>query len=123
MNITLKDLLDAGVHFGHQTKRWNPKSKKYIFDHRQGVSIIDLEKTYANLEKACTYLEDTVAAGKQVLFIGTKRQAQEVLREAAVECRQQRTRRRGCQRVGDAGAASHGLSMHRGGPGTGASQV
>jgi small subunit ribosomal protein S2 len=86
MNITIKDLLDAGVHFGHQLRRYNPRSKKFVFDNRHGISIIDLEKTYANLEKACTYLEDTVAAGKQVLFIGTKRQAQEVLREAAVSC-------------------------------------
>ena len=53
MNITPKDLLDAGVHLGHQTKRWNPRSKPYIFDHRQGITIIDLEKTHAALEKAC----------------------------------------------------------------------
>jgi small subunit ribosomal protein S2 len=86
MNITIKDLLDAGVHFGHQLRRYNPRSKKFVFDNRHGISIIDLEKTYANLEKACAFLEDTVASGKQVLFIGTKRQAQEVLREAAVSC-------------------------------------
>jgi len=86
MNITIKDLLDAGVHFGHQLRRYNPRRKKIVFDNRHGISIIDLEKTYANLEKACAFLEDTVASGKQVLFIGTKRQAQEVLREAAVSC-------------------------------------
>jgi small subunit ribosomal protein S2 len=83
MNITLKDLLDAGVHFGHQTKRWNPKSKKYIFDHRQGVSIIDLEKTYELLNKACEFVTDHVANGKNILLVGTKRQAQDIVREAA----------------------------------------
>jgi len=83
MNVTPKDLLDAGVHFGHQTKRWNPRSKPFVFDHRQGISIIDLGKTHAALEKACTFLEDTVANGGNVLFVGTKRQAQEIVREAA----------------------------------------
>ena len=83
MNITVKDLLDAGVHFGHQTKRWNPRSKPYIFDHRQGVSIIDLGKTYEALQKACDFVENLVAAGGVVLFVGTKRQAQEIVREAA----------------------------------------
>ena len=83
LSITVKDLLDAGVHFGHQTKRWNPKSKPYIFDHRQGVTIIDLGKTYAALEKACDFLTNTVADGGVVLFVGTKRQAKEIVREAA----------------------------------------
>jgi len=83
MNVTLKDLLDAGVHFGHQTKRWNPKSKIYIFDHRQGVSIVDLEKTYAQLEKACAFVTEHVANGSNILLVGTKRQAQEIVREAA----------------------------------------
>ncbi len=83
MNITVKDLLDAGVHFGHQTKRWNPRSKPYIFDHRQGVSIIDLGKTHAALEQACAFLENLIAEGGVVLFVGTKRQAQEIMREAA----------------------------------------
>jgi len=83
MNITVHDLLDAGVHFGHQTKRWNPKSKKYIFDHRQGISIIDLEKTFAALEQACAFLSNHVAEGGNVLMVGTKRQAQEIVREAA----------------------------------------
>lgn len=86
MNITVKDLLDAGVHFGHQTRRWNPKSKPYVYDHRSGVSIIDLEKTYAQLEKAAAFLEEIVASNKDVMFIGTKRQAQEILREAATMC-------------------------------------
>ena len=83
MNITPKDLLDAGVHFGHQTKRWNPRSKSFVFDHRQGISIIDLGKTHAALEKACAFLEDTVANGGNVLFVGTKRQAKDIVREAA----------------------------------------
>jgi len=83
LNVTVKDLLDAGVHFGHQTKRWNPRSKPYVFDHRQGISIIDLGKTHAALEKACTFIEDTVGNGGNVLFVGTKRQAQEIVREAA----------------------------------------
>ena len=83
LSITPKDLLDAGVHFGHQTKRWNPRSKPYVFDHRQGVTIIDLTKTYAALQKACDFLEDTVANGNSVLFVGTKRQAKEIVREAA----------------------------------------
>jgi small subunit ribosomal protein S2 len=83
ISVTVKDLLDAGVHFGHQTKRWNPKSKPYIFDHRQGVTIIDLAKTHAALEKACDFLTDTVADGGAVLFVGTKRQAKEIVREAA----------------------------------------
>ncbi|MGE9293426.1 MAG: 30S ribosomal protein S2 [Puniceicoccales bacterium] len=82
MNITVKDLLDAGVHFGHQVRRWNPKSKPYVYDHRHGISIINLEKTYGLLEKACAYAEDLVASGKDILFVGTKRQAQEIVREA-----------------------------------------
>src|SRR5882672_6818774 len=83
MNITPKDLLDAGVHLGHQTKRWNPRSKPYVFDHRQGITIIDLEKTHANLEKACAFIEKLVAGGGDVLLVGTKRQAQEMIKEAA----------------------------------------
>ncbi len=83
ISVTAKDLLDAGVHFGHQTKRWNPRSKPYVFDHRQGVTIIDLGKTHVLLEKACDFLTDTVANGGNVLFVGTKRQAKEIVREAA----------------------------------------
>jgi small subunit ribosomal protein S2 len=83
ISVTVKDLLDAGVHFGHQTKRWNPRSKPFVFDHRQGVTIIDLEKTYSALERACAFLEDAVAGGGTVLFVGTKRQAKDVVREAA----------------------------------------
>ena len=83
ITVTPKDLLDAGVHFGHQKKRWNPRSKPFVFDHRQGITIIDLGKTHVALEKACTFLEDTVANGGNVLFVGTKRQAQGLVREAA----------------------------------------
>jgi len=83
ISVTPKDLLDAGVHFGHQTKRWNPRSKPFIFDHRQGVTIIDLGKTHEALTKACNFLEETVANGGSVLFVGTKRQAKDIVREAA----------------------------------------
>lgn len=83
MQVTAKDLLDAGVHFGHQTKRWNPRSKPYVFDHRQGISIIDLGKTHELLAKAYSFVEDKVAAGGNVLFVGTKEQAREIMREAA----------------------------------------
>lgn len=83
MNVTAKDLLDAGVHFGHQTKRWNPRSKPYVFDHRQGITIIDLGKTHDLLAKAYAFIEDSVANGGNVLFVGTKKQAQEIVREAA----------------------------------------
>jgi small subunit ribosomal protein S2 len=83
ISITPKDLLDAGVHFGHQTKRWNPRSKPFVFDHRQGVTIIDLGKTHDALTKACEFLEESVANGGNVLFVGTKRQAKEIVREAA----------------------------------------
>jgi small subunit ribosomal protein S2 len=86
METTPKDLLDAGVHFGHQLRRWNPKSKPYVFDNRNGISIIDLEQTHALLEKAYAFIEETVASGKEVLFIGTKKQAQEIMREAATAC-------------------------------------
>lgn len=83
MNITVKDLLDAGVHFGHQVRRWNPKSKPYVYDNRHGISIIDLEKTYDLLEKAAIAVEEVVSKGKQILLVGTKRQAQEPIRELA----------------------------------------
>jgi len=83
MNVTPKDLLDAGVHLGHQTKRWNPRSKPYVFDHRQGITIIDLEKTHVALQKATAFIEQLVAGGGDVLLVGTKRQAQELVKEAA----------------------------------------
>ena len=83
MNVSVKDLLDAGVHFGHQVRRWNPKSKPFVYDNRHGISIINLEKTYDLLEKAAEAIEGIVASGKQVLLVGTKRQAIEPIRELA----------------------------------------
>lgn len=83
MNVTPRDLLDAGVHFGHQTKRWNPRSKPYVYDHRQGITIIDLGKTHELLQKAYTTVEDVVGNGGTILFVGTKRQAKEIIKEAA----------------------------------------
>src|SRR6266496_5562620 len=88
LSIGIKELLDAGVHFGHQTKRWNPKMKQFIFEARNGIHIIDLSKTLAQLETACDFLGDTVRKGGQVLFVGTKKQAQEAVREAAKTCGQ-----------------------------------
>lgn len=84
MNITIKDLLDAGVHFGHQLRRFNPKSKKFVFANRHGISVIDLEKTFARLEAASKYVEETVASGKDILLVGTKRQSRDLLKEAAI---------------------------------------
>ena len=83
LSITPKDLLDAGVHFGHHTKRWNPRSKPYVFDHRQGITIIDLGKTFEMLQKACDLIEDVIGNGGTILFVGTKRQAQDIIKEAA----------------------------------------
>src|SRR5215204_6053281 len=88
LSIGVKELLEAGVHFGHQTKRWNPKMKQFIFDARNGIHIIDLSKTLNQLEAACTFLADTCRKGGQVLFVGTKKQAQEAVREAAKGCGQ-----------------------------------
>jgi small subunit ribosomal protein S2 len=88
ISIGVKELLEAGVHFGHQTKRWNPKMKPFIFDARNGIHIIDLSKTLARLEQACDFLAATVAKGGQVLFVGTKKQAQEAVRESAKACGQ-----------------------------------
>lgn len=88
LSIGIKELLDAGVHFGHQTKRWNPKMKKFIFDARNGIYIIDLSKTLAQLEAACDFLGKTSARGGRVLFAGTKKQAQEAVKESAKSCGQ-----------------------------------
>ena len=88
ISIGVKELLDAGVHFGHQTKRWNPKMKPFIFDARNGIHIIDLSKTLTQLEAACTFLGDTVRKGGKVLFVGTKKQAQQAVKETAKECGQ-----------------------------------
>ena len=84
--VTIKDLLEAGVHFGHQTRRWNPKMKDYIFGERNGIYIIDLQKTHRLLQDALQFVEDLAAQGKTVLFIGTKRQAQEAIVEQARRC-------------------------------------
>jgi small subunit ribosomal protein S2 len=86
MEITIKDLLEAGVHFGHQTKRWNPKMKKFIFTARSGIYIIDLQKTLKCLEIASQKIGEVVTAGQGLLFVGTKKQAQEVVREEALKC-------------------------------------
>jgi small subunit ribosomal protein S2 len=86
--LTLKDLLDAGLHFGHQTKRWNPKMKRYIFDKRNGIHIIDLTQTVTLIDEAAAFLRDIALSGKKILFVATKKQAQEVVKEAAVACDQ-----------------------------------
>ena len=82
--ITLKDLFDAGLHFGHQTKRWNPKMKGYIFDKRNGIHIIDLAQTVGLLDDAAGFIRDTILAGKKVLFVATKKQVAEMVKETAV---------------------------------------
>ena len=87
-SIGVKELLESGVHFGHQTKRWNPKMKPFIFDARNGIHIIDLSKTLAQLEAACDFLATTVRKGGKVLFVGTKKQAQQCVKETAKECGQ-----------------------------------
>ena len=84
--ITIKELLEAGVHFGHQTHRWNPKMKKYIFESRNGIYIIDLQKTVVQLEEAYKFIRDIVSSGQEVLFVGTKKQAKESIKEAANKC-------------------------------------
>src|SRR5260370_6169456 len=87
-NIGIKELLDAGVHFGHQTKRWNPKMKPFIFDARNGNHIIDLSKSLNQFDAACAFLAKTVSKGGKTLFVGTKKQAQQAVRETAKECGQ-----------------------------------
>jgi len=82
-NITMKELLEAGVHFGHQTKRWNPKMKEFIFGERNGIYIIDLQKTLKMFKEASKFIQDLAAEGKIVLFVGTKRQAQDAIAEEA----------------------------------------
>ena len=85
-NVSLKSLLEAGVHFGHRTKRWNPKMKPYIFTERNGVHIIDLQQTVQQLNRAYNYVKDTVADGGTVLFVGTKRQAADIIESEAQRC-------------------------------------
>jgi small subunit ribosomal protein S2 len=84
--ITMKELLEAGVHFGHQTKRWNPKMKEYIFGERNGIYIIDLQKTLKMFKEASKFVQELASAGKIVLFVGTKRQAQDAIAEEATKC-------------------------------------
>ncbi|MCL6515613.1 30S ribosomal protein S2 [Alicyclobacillus sp.] len=84
--ISMKQLLEAGVHFGHQTRRWNPKMAKYIFTERNGIYIIDLQKTVRKVEEAYNFVRDLAAEGKTLLFVGTKKQAQDAVREEAERC-------------------------------------
>lgn len=84
--VSVKQLLEAGAHFGHQTSRWHPRMKKYIFTKREGIHIIDLEQTVTKLAKACEFVRDIAAGGGKVLFVGTKKQAEESIEEAAVRC-------------------------------------
>ncbi len=84
--ITIQTLLDAGVHYGHQTRRWNPKMKSYIFGERNGIYILDLKQTIMGADKAYTFLKETAAKGGNVLFVGTKKQAQEPVAEQAARC-------------------------------------
>ena len=81
--VSMKQLLEAGVHFGHQTRRWNPKMAQYIFTERNGIYIIDLQKTVKKLEEAYFFVRDVAASGESVLFVGTKKQAQEAVKEEA----------------------------------------
>ena len=84
--VSMKQLLEAGVHFGHQTRRWNPKMAKYIFTERNGIYIIDLQKTVKKLDEAYNFVRDVAAEGGEILFVGTKKQAQESIRDEATRC-------------------------------------
>jgi small subunit ribosomal protein S2 len=86
ISVSMKDLLEAGVHFGHQTKRWNPKMKQFIFGERNGIYIIDLQKTHRLLEEALQFAQELASQGRTLLFVGTKRQAQEAVAEEAQRC-------------------------------------
>ena len=86
--ISMKQLLEAGVHFGHQTRRWNPKMATYIFTERNGIYIIDLQKTVKKLEEAYFFVRDMAASGESILFVGTKKQAQDAIKEEAERCGQ-----------------------------------
>ena len=84
--VSMKQLLESGVHFGHQTRRWNPKMKKYIFTERNGIYIVDLQKTQAQIEHAYTLVREAAEIGQPVLFVGTKKQARDIIAEAAERC-------------------------------------
>lgn len=86
LTVTMKELLEAGVHFGHQTKSWNPKMKDYIFGQRNGIYIIDLQKTIRIVKESLQFVEDSVAQGKEVLMVGTKKQAQDIIKDYAGKC-------------------------------------
>jgi small subunit ribosomal protein S2 len=85
-NVSLRDLLEAGVHFGHQTRLWNPKMKPYIYGEKNGIHIIDLQRTAKGLLDACRFVSSTVARGGTVLFVGTKRASREIVEEQAARC-------------------------------------
>jgi len=86
VSVTMKELLEAGVHFGHQTRRWNPKMKEYIFGQRNGIYIIDLQKTIKSFKEALQFVKSVAENGKEVLFVGTKKQAQDIVRDYALKC-------------------------------------
>ena len=106
VEITMKELLEAGVHFGHQTRRWNPKMKEYIFGERNGIHIIDLQKTLKMFREASRFVSEISAQGRTVLFVGTKRQAQEAVAEEAKRCgaflRESPLARRNADQLGNA---------------------
>ena len=85
-SVSMKQLLEAGVHFGHQTRRWNPKMARYIFTERNGIYIIDLQKTVKKLDEAYDFIKEVAAEGGEVLFVGTKKQAQDAIKEEAQRC-------------------------------------
>ena len=84
--ISMKQLLEAGVHFGHQTRRWNPKMAEYIFTQRNGIHIVDLQKTVKKVEEAYNFVRDLAQEGGTILFVGTKKQAQDAIKEEALRC-------------------------------------
>lgn len=86
VSVTMKELLEAGVHFGHQTRRWNPKMKEYIFGQRNGIYIIDLQKTIKSFKEALQFVKSVAESGRQILFVGTKKQAQDIIRDYALKC-------------------------------------
>ena len=86
VSVTMKELLEAGVHFGHQTKRWNPKMKEFIYGQRNGIYIIDLQKTIKVFKEALQFLKGLSGEGREILFVGTKKQAQDIVRDAASKC-------------------------------------
>ena len=84
--VAMKQLLEAGVHFGHQTRRWDPRMAEYIYQARNGIHIIDLQKTSKKIDEAYAFMKEIAEEGKDILFVGTKKQAQECMKEAAISC-------------------------------------